>query len=63
MAKRLQKVTWIPVGHTWGSPSTGDRDQTLVETYPQPPTLHETDLSVSPAWIYPVQVLVDPGSS
>lgn len=48
-----REVTWISLGHTWGSPSIGDRDHRLVENfYPHPSMVDETDLlSVHPTGI------------
>lgn len=34
-----REVTWISLGHTWGSPSIGDRDHRLVETFHSHPQL------------------------
>ena len=49
----LDLSDWTSLGHTWGSPSIGDRDHRLVENfYPHPSMVDETDLlSVHPTGI------------
>lgn len=52
-----REVTWIPLGHTGGSPSTEDRDHRLGETFhPRPQLLTKLTCcqSIPPGYLFQV---------